>query len=237
MDRSYEKHYVSRWIAETELTRVTAWVRSYSAALRPLNLPEVTVSYGSTRTMQVWRCDAVGRGEPVLVDMGTKVPGGYKTNMLVKQVQVHVRALLPASAAAFGLTPVVYELLLSKFRDFIEAPLPKGPQTVLFAVFFAHLDFVLRTQPELKIVKGRLSIEHGTAAVRSIAAGDAPHEDMMRGHSLVSHMNHHQDKMSDQARRFFRNETMSVQDASGSDVMSALRLYAWATGRTVHLLL
>jgi hypothetical protein len=236
-DGTYQKHYVSSWIAESELGCVTAWVRTYSAVLRSLGLPEASVSYGDMRTMQVWRREGGGRGELLLASLAGQVAGAYKTNTLVKQVQVHVRAMLPTSAAACGLSQDVYEKLLAKFQEFIDAPMPKKPQAVLFAVFFAHLDFVLRTAPDLQVKDGRLSVAHGAAAVKSIEAGEVPQEDMVRGQSLVSQMHLYQDRMSVQARRFFHKESISITDAEGSDVRNALRLYAWATGQAVHLML
>lgn len=232
--RTYQKHYVSGWFAESELGCVTSWVRSYSAVLRSLGLPEALVHYGDTRTMQIWRSDD---GQYLLESLTGQVSRASKTNTLVKQVHVHVSALFPTAASSCGLSQDVYEKLLVKFQAFIDAPMPKKPQAVLFAVFFAHLDFVLRTVPELQVKDGRLSFEHGIAAVKSIKAGEAPPEDIVKGQSLVSQMHFYQDRMNVQARRFFNKESMSISDASGSDVRNALHLYAWATGRTLHLML
>lgn len=230
MEKKFEKHTVSRWIAETELGRVTTWIRQISAVLRALGLPEASASYGDSRTLQVWRRDG-GQSEPLLLPMGAEAKGAFRTNLMVVQVHVQVRALLPASAGAFSLSQAAFEKLHKTFRTFIDAPLSKAPQTVMFAVFFAHLDFVVRTRPELMVVKNLLQMAHAKEAIKSIAAGDVPFEDMVRGQSLVSQMRFHQSKMSVRARRFFLQEKMSVADPAGSDVVQALRLYAWATGQ------
>lgn len=234
MNTHIEMHHVSRWVAESELGRVTSWVRSYSAVLRRLSLPEVSVSCGESRTMQVWRRGEQGQGEAVPMSLGAELPGAHKTNLLVKQVLVHARAMFPVSAGATGLSQEAFDKLLGTFRTFIDAPLPKRLQIASFEVFFAHLDCVLRSNPDFEPRGGRLSIKHASAAVKSIEEGDAPQESMERARELVSQVRQHQDRMTAQAKHFFLKESISVEDSSGSDVMHALRIYAWITGQTVH---
>lgn len=228
MANQFEKHSVSRWIAESELGRVTAWSRSFSAVLRPLGLPEVSVSYGDTRVMQLWRRES--NSELVVVSMGASVQGAYRTKLTVTQTQVFVKGVLPATAGSFGLSDVVQTKLREKFFAFIDAAVPNAPQSVSFEVFFAHLERVIQSQPELQMVKGMIGFAHANAAIQSICTGDAPLEYALKARSLLARMHFHESKMTASDRQFFSKENVSVVDARNSDVVSTMHLYAWANG-------
>lgn len=184
--------------------------------------------------MQVCKISNNGVHELQLVELGCQPHNGLLTNQLVTQVYVEAIATLPLSHEDFGISKDVLERVISKFHSFIETKIPDRPRSVLINEFFAHINFVVRTHPKLNVSNGRITEKHASAAVHSIRTCEVPEFDAEQGRIIHEFVINHLDKLTPQARSLIIKGTMKIDSGNNSEIINALRIYAWATGYSIY---